>query len=177
MELELFSSLIETLYDAALNPSEWPRVARLFAQALGSESCAIWHLNRAPRRRRYFRAYRDSRHQGHQRLRGVLPSERSRGDPNGPIRHRASDAQHGCCARSGISRQRDLHRLCQANASRFLLVRGRRDTRGAKGDGCDRHTPASRRTSLRGGRQTPPRHAVTSPVAGDGSATQTPRPY
>ena len=47
MELELFSSLIETLYDAALNPSEWPRVARLFAQALGSESCAIWHLNRA----------------------------------------------------------------------------------------------------------------------------------
>jgi hypothetical protein len=47
VELELFSSLIETLYDAALNPSEWPRVARLFAQALGSESCAIWHLNRA----------------------------------------------------------------------------------------------------------------------------------
>ena len=26
-------------------------------------------------------------------------------------------------------------------------------------------------------KQHPPRHAVTSPVAGDGSATQTPRPY
>ncbi len=47
MKLELFSSLIETLYDAALDPTDWSRVAQLFAQALGSESCAIWHLNLA----------------------------------------------------------------------------------------------------------------------------------
>jgi DNA-binding CsgD family transcriptional regulator len=47
VELDLFSSLIETLYDAALHPTDWSGVAQLFAQALGSESCAIWHLNLA----------------------------------------------------------------------------------------------------------------------------------
>ena len=47
MKLELFSSLLEALYDAALNPMDWPRVAQLFAQALESESCAIWHLDLA----------------------------------------------------------------------------------------------------------------------------------
>jgi DNA-binding CsgD family transcriptional regulator len=45
VELARFSSLIETLYDAALDPTDWSRVARLFAQALGSESCAIWHID------------------------------------------------------------------------------------------------------------------------------------
>jgi len=47
VKLELFSSLLEALYDAALNPMDWPRVAQLFAQALESESCAIWHLDLA----------------------------------------------------------------------------------------------------------------------------------
>jgi DNA-binding CsgD family transcriptional regulator len=47
MELARFSSLIETLYEAALHPTDWSQVARLFAQALESESCAIWHLDLA----------------------------------------------------------------------------------------------------------------------------------
>ncbi len=45
MKPEVFSSLIETLYDAALNPTEWPRLAQLFARSFGAESSAIFQLN------------------------------------------------------------------------------------------------------------------------------------
>jgi DNA-binding CsgD family transcriptional regulator/PAS domain-containing protein len=45
MKLELFSSLVEALYDAALNPADWPRLALTFARAFGSESTAIFQLN------------------------------------------------------------------------------------------------------------------------------------
>ena len=45
MELDRFSSLIETLYDAALEPTHWPRLAPMFAQAFGAESSAIFQLN------------------------------------------------------------------------------------------------------------------------------------
>ena len=47
MELDRFSSLIETLYDAALNPTDWPRLAPMFARAFGAESSAIFQLNLA----------------------------------------------------------------------------------------------------------------------------------
>ena len=47
MKLELFSSLVEGLYDAALNPTDWPRVAQLFARAFDTESCAIFQLDLA----------------------------------------------------------------------------------------------------------------------------------
>ncbi len=47
MELDVFSSLIERIYDAALNPTEWPRLAQLFARAFGAESSAIFQLNLA----------------------------------------------------------------------------------------------------------------------------------
>ena len=45
MKLDLFSSLIETLYDAALNPMDWPQTAQMFARAFDTESCAIFQLN------------------------------------------------------------------------------------------------------------------------------------
>jgi DNA-binding CsgD family transcriptional regulator/PAS domain-containing protein len=47
VELDRFSSLIETLYDAALNPTDWPRLAPMFARAFGAESSAIFQLNLA----------------------------------------------------------------------------------------------------------------------------------
>jgi DNA-binding CsgD family transcriptional regulator/PAS domain-containing protein len=47
VKLELFSSLVEGLYDAALNPTGWPQAAQMFAQAFGTESCAIFQLNLA----------------------------------------------------------------------------------------------------------------------------------
>jgi DNA-binding CsgD family transcriptional regulator len=47
LELDVFSSLIERIYDAALNPTEWPRLAQLFARAFGAESSAIFQLNLA----------------------------------------------------------------------------------------------------------------------------------
>ena len=47
MELDRFSSLIETLYDAALNPMDWPRAAQMFARSFDTESCAIFQLNLA----------------------------------------------------------------------------------------------------------------------------------
>ena len=47
MKLELFSSLVEGLYDAALNPMDWPRAAQMFARAFDTESCAIFQLNLA----------------------------------------------------------------------------------------------------------------------------------
>lgn len=47
MELDRFSSLIETLYDAALDPTDWPRLAPMFARAFGAESSAIFQLNLA----------------------------------------------------------------------------------------------------------------------------------
>jgi DNA-binding CsgD family transcriptional regulator/PAS domain-containing protein len=47
VELDRFSSLIETLYDAALDPTDWPRAAQMFALAFDTESCAIFQLNLA----------------------------------------------------------------------------------------------------------------------------------
>jgi len=47
MKLERFSSLIEALYDAALNPADWPQLAPMFARAFGAESSAIFQLNLA----------------------------------------------------------------------------------------------------------------------------------
>jgi DNA-binding CsgD family transcriptional regulator len=47
VKLDLFSSLVEALYDATLNPMDWPRVAQLFARTFGTESCAIFQLNLA----------------------------------------------------------------------------------------------------------------------------------
>jgi DNA-binding CsgD family transcriptional regulator/PAS domain-containing protein len=47
VELGRFSSLIETLYDAALDPMDWPRAAQMFARAFDTESCAIFQLNLA----------------------------------------------------------------------------------------------------------------------------------
>jgi DNA-binding CsgD family transcriptional regulator/PAS domain-containing protein len=47
MDLDRFSSVIEGLYDAALDPTEWPRVAQMFARAFGTESSAIFQLNLA----------------------------------------------------------------------------------------------------------------------------------
>jgi DNA-binding CsgD family transcriptional regulator/PAS domain-containing protein len=47
VKLELFSSLVEGLYDAALNPMDWPRAAQMFARAFDTESCAIFQLNLA----------------------------------------------------------------------------------------------------------------------------------
>ena len=47
MKLDLFSSLVEALYDAALNPTDWPRAAQMFARAFDAESCAIFQLNLA----------------------------------------------------------------------------------------------------------------------------------
>jgi DNA-binding CsgD family transcriptional regulator len=47
VELERFSSLIETLYDAALDPTDWPRAAHMFARSFDTESCAIFQLNLA----------------------------------------------------------------------------------------------------------------------------------
>jgi len=44
---EVFSSLIESLYEAALNPTAWPRAAQIFARAFATESCAIFQLNLA----------------------------------------------------------------------------------------------------------------------------------
>jgi hypothetical protein len=47
VKLDLFSSLIEALYDAALDPTHWPRLAPMFARAFGAESSAIFQLNLA----------------------------------------------------------------------------------------------------------------------------------
>jgi DNA-binding CsgD family transcriptional regulator/PAS domain-containing protein len=47
MDLDRFSSLIEALYDAALDPTEWPRLAQMFARSFGAESSAIFQLNLA----------------------------------------------------------------------------------------------------------------------------------
>jgi hypothetical protein len=44
VKLELFSSLVEALYDAALNPTDWPRLAQVFARAFDAENCAIFQL-------------------------------------------------------------------------------------------------------------------------------------
>jgi hypothetical protein len=47
MKLDHFSALIETFYDTALNPTDWPRVAQMFARAFGAESSAIFQLDLA----------------------------------------------------------------------------------------------------------------------------------
>jgi DNA-binding CsgD family transcriptional regulator len=47
VKLDLFSSLVEALYDAALNPKDWPGLAQQFARAFGTESCAIFQFNLA----------------------------------------------------------------------------------------------------------------------------------
>src|ERR1700733_9983681 len=47
MEPDHFSSLIEALYDAALNPTDWPRAAQTLARAFDAESSAIFQLNLA----------------------------------------------------------------------------------------------------------------------------------
>ncbi|MGB6309781.1 MAG: hypothetical protein WBF89_18490, partial [Steroidobacteraceae bacterium] len=47
MKLELFSSLVEALYDAALDSTDWPRLAPMFARAFGAESAAIFQLDLA----------------------------------------------------------------------------------------------------------------------------------
>jgi DNA-binding CsgD family transcriptional regulator len=47
MKLARFSSLIEGLYDAALDVSDWPPLASTFAQAFGAESCVIHSLDLA----------------------------------------------------------------------------------------------------------------------------------
>jgi DNA-binding CsgD family transcriptional regulator len=49
VKLELFSSLVEGLYGAALNPADWPRLAQMFAGEFGTESCAIFQFNQAQR--------------------------------------------------------------------------------------------------------------------------------
>jgi len=45
VKLDLFSSLVEGLYDAALDPTQWPRLAPMFARAFGAESSAIFQLD------------------------------------------------------------------------------------------------------------------------------------
>jgi DNA-binding CsgD family transcriptional regulator len=47
VKLELFSSVVEGLYDAALNPTDWPRLAQTLARAFGAESSAIFQLDLA----------------------------------------------------------------------------------------------------------------------------------
>jgi DNA-binding CsgD family transcriptional regulator/PAS domain-containing protein len=47
MDLDRFSSLIEALYDSALDAADWSPLALMFAQTFGTESCAIFHLNLA----------------------------------------------------------------------------------------------------------------------------------
>jgi DNA-binding CsgD family transcriptional regulator len=47
VKLDIFSSLVEALYDAALNPTDWPQVAQMFARSFGAESTAIFQLNLA----------------------------------------------------------------------------------------------------------------------------------
>ena len=47
MKLDLFSSLVEGLYDAALNPADWPQLAQTLARAFDAESSAIFQLNLA----------------------------------------------------------------------------------------------------------------------------------
>jgi hypothetical protein len=42
---EELSNLIPSVYDAALNPTDWPRAAQMFARAFDTESCAIFQLN------------------------------------------------------------------------------------------------------------------------------------
>jgi hypothetical protein len=44
---EIFSSLIETLYDAALEPTGWQRAAQLIARAFETESCTMFRLELA----------------------------------------------------------------------------------------------------------------------------------
>jgi DNA-binding CsgD family transcriptional regulator/PAS domain-containing protein len=41
------SNLISSVYDAALNPTDWPRLAQLLARSFGAESSAIFQLNLA----------------------------------------------------------------------------------------------------------------------------------
>ena len=45
MELDRFSSLAGALYDAALNPIDWPQVAQMFARSFDADSSAIFELN------------------------------------------------------------------------------------------------------------------------------------
>lgn len=47
MDLDHFSSLIEALYDAALDATGWPRLAQMFARSFGAQSSAIFQLNLA----------------------------------------------------------------------------------------------------------------------------------
>jgi DNA-binding CsgD family transcriptional regulator len=47
MKLEQFSSLVGALYDAALNPADWPQLAPMLARAFGAESTAIFQLDLA----------------------------------------------------------------------------------------------------------------------------------
>src|SRR5580692_3876224 len=44
---EDLSNLIASVYDVALNPTDWPRLAQQFARAFATESCAIFQLNLA----------------------------------------------------------------------------------------------------------------------------------
>jgi DNA-binding CsgD family transcriptional regulator len=44
---EEYSSLVEAVYDAALQPAGWTEVAKRFARAFETESCAIFSLNLA----------------------------------------------------------------------------------------------------------------------------------
>lgn len=45
MKLDAFSALIESFYDAALDPTNWPRVAQVLARSFGAESSAIFQLD------------------------------------------------------------------------------------------------------------------------------------
>jgi DNA-binding CsgD family transcriptional regulator/PAS domain-containing protein len=42
---EELSNLISSVYDAALDPTQWPRLAQMLAQSFGAESSAIFQLN------------------------------------------------------------------------------------------------------------------------------------
>jgi DNA-binding CsgD family transcriptional regulator/PAS domain-containing protein len=42
---EELSNLISSAYDAALDPTDWPRLAQMLAQSFGAESSAIFQLN------------------------------------------------------------------------------------------------------------------------------------
>jgi DNA-binding CsgD family transcriptional regulator len=42
---EELSKLISSVYDAALDPTQWPRLAQMLAQSFGAESSAIFQIN------------------------------------------------------------------------------------------------------------------------------------
>jgi hypothetical protein len=122
VELDRFSSLIETLYDAALNPTDWPRVAQVFARTFGTESCAIFQLNLAQGSAGIlgitgnFDAKAISDYEAYYHQKDLVAIRMS------PIRRGASDAQHRSRGGSRIQKQRDLRRLRKANAIGLLFL-------------------------------------------------------